>query len=161
LSPPTSAPILRGLAVDPGQYVGILADAEHSAPNPAAASAIAFAARQVGLPYVWGGNGPAKGDPGFDCSGLTQAAYASVGISIPRTATAQLQQEPTVGLSALEPGDLVFYGDPTFAHHVGIFVGTINGSGVILDAPKSGEVVGLDPLAADDLFAAARPAASR
>ncbi|GAA1990387.1 hypothetical protein GCM10009838_61950 [Catenulispora subtropica] len=66
-----------------GQYTGLLTTAEQAAPNPIAASAIAFAARQLGLPYVWGGNGPAKGDAGYDCSGLTMAAYASAGISIP------------------------------------------------------------------------------
>lgn len=36
-----------------------------------ALAAIALACRQIGKPYVWGGNG----DPGFDCSGLAQAAY--------------------------------------------------------------------------------------
>jgi cell wall-associated NlpC family hydrolase len=141
--------------ISPDQQVGILAAAEQGAPNPAAAAAIAFASRQLGLPYVWGGNGPAKGDAGYDCSGLAQAAYASAGISIPRTATEQYRHGPAVPLSSLKPGDLVFYGNSDFAHHVGIFVG----SGVILDAPKTGTVVRLDPLAADDLFAATRPRA--
>ena len=142
-------------AVSTDQQVGILATAEQSAPNPAAAAAIAFASRQLGLPYVWGGNGPAKGDAGYDCSGLTMAAYASAGISIPRTATDQYRRGPAVPLSSLKPGDLVFYGNSDFAHHVGIFVGT----GVILDAPRTGTVIRLDPLTAEDLFAATRPSA--
>jgi len=141
----------------PDQQVGIIAAAEQSAPNPAAASAIAFASRQLGLPYVWGGNGPAKGDAGYDCSGLTMAAYASAGIGIPRTATDQYRHGPAVSLSSLKPGDLVFYGNSDFAHHVAIFVG----AGVILDAPKTGAVIRLDPLVADDLFAATRPSADR
>lgn len=141
--------------------IGILTAAEQTAPNPAAAAAIAFAARQLGLPYVWGGNGPAKGDAGYDCSGLTSAAYASAGISIPRTATEQYRHGPSVPLSALKPGDLVFYGNDQFAHHVGIYIGAANRSGVIIDAPKSGAVVRFDPLAADDLFAATRPSVSR
>jgi len=141
--------------ISPGQQVGILASAESAAPTPAAGAAIAFAARQLGLPYVWGGNGPAKGDAGFDCLGLTMAAYASAGINIPRTATEQYRHGPSVPLSSLRPGDLVFYGNSDFAHHVGIFVS----SGTILDAPKTGTVVRLDPLAADDLFAATRPSA--
>ncbi|WP_194891337.1 C40 family peptidase [Catenulispora pinisilvae] len=140
---------------NPGQQVGILTAAEQSAPTPAAAAAIAFATRQLGLPYIWGGNGPAKGDAGYDCSGLTMAAYASVGIDIPRTATDQYRRGPSVPLSSLRPGDLIFYGNSNFAHHVGIFVG----AGAILDAPKTGTVVRLDPLAAGDLFAATRPSA--
>lgn len=140
---------------------GLLTTAEQAAPNPAAATAIAFAARQLGLPYVWGGNGPAKGDAGYDCSGLAAAAYASAGISIPRTATEQYRHGVSVPLSSLKPGDLVFYGNDQFAHHVGIYIGATNGSGIILDAPKSGAVVRFDPLAADDLFAATRPSAGR
>ena len=142
--------------ISPDQQVSILAAAEQDAPNPAAAAAITFAVRQLGLPYVWGGNGPAKGDAGFDCSGLTMAAYASAGISIPRTATDQYRHGPAVPLSSLKPGDLVFYGNSDFAHHVAIFVG----ADLILDAPKTGTVIRLDPLAADDLFAATRPSAN-
>ncbi|HEX5496352.1 MAG TPA: NlpC/P60 family protein, partial [Mycobacteriales bacterium] len=51
-------------------------------PNGAAGRAIAFATEQLGLPYVWGGNGPAHGDAGFDCSGLTTAAYAAADIDL-------------------------------------------------------------------------------
>jgi cell wall-associated NlpC family hydrolase len=40
---------------------------------------VEFACAQLGKPYVWGGDG----DPGFDCSGLTKAAYAAAGITIP------------------------------------------------------------------------------
>lgn len=142
------------------KYSGLLTSAEQAAPNPAAATAIAFAARQLGLPYIWGGNGPSKGDAGYDCSGLTMAAYASAGINIPRTATEQYRHGPSVSLTSLKPGDLVFYGNDTFAHHVGIFIASTNGSGIILDAPKSGAVVRFDPLGADDLFAATRPSAT-
>ena len=51
------------------------------APSKAAAQAIAYAQRQIGLPYLWGGTGP----DAFDCSGLAMEAYAAAGISIPRT----------------------------------------------------------------------------
>ncbi len=159
-SAPTDVAPLLDRQTGAAQYAGLLASAEQAAPNPAAASAIVFAARQLGLPYVWGGNGPSKGDAGYDCSGLTMAAYASAGISIPRTATDQYRHGVSVPLSSLRPGDLVFYGNDTFAHHVGIYVGSANGSGVILDAPKNGAVVRFDTLAADDLFAATRPSAT-
>ncbi|MEY9904117.1 cell wall-associated NlpC family hydrolase [Catenulispora sp. MAP12-49] len=107
--------------------------------------------------HVWGCKGPAKGDAGYDCSGLAMAAYASAGINIPRTATDQYRHGPAVPLTSLKPGHLVFYGNSDFAHHVAIFVG----AGAILDAPKTGAAIRLDPLAADDLFAATRPSADR
>jgi cell wall-associated NlpC family hydrolase len=67
-----------------------------------------------------------------------------------------------VELQSLLPGDLVFYGDAAFAHHVAIYLGTIRGVPVVLDAPRPGEVVRLDPLTAGgDLFAATRPSAAR
>ncbi|WP_269751413.1 C40 family peptidase [Mycolicibacterium mengxianglii] len=50
-------------------------------PSGAAARAVAYAKSKLGAPYVWG----AKGPNSFDCSGLTQAAYAEAGVRIPRT----------------------------------------------------------------------------
>lgn len=136
------------------EYVALVASAEEHAPNHAAASAVAFAVRRIGIPYVWGGTGPA----GYDCSGLVQAAYAAAGIGIPRTATEQMENGPAESLSRLRPGDLVFYGSPAFAHHVAIYLGTLDGRGVVLDAPRPGEKIRLDPLAASDLLAATSPA---
>jgi hypothetical protein len=59
-------------------------DSTFDAPTRQAAIAIAYARAQLGRPYVWGGDGPSRGDAGFDCSGLTQAAYAAAGIHLPR-----------------------------------------------------------------------------
>ncbi|MGE6738292.1 NlpC/P60 family protein, partial [Streptomyces sp. NPDC059900] len=58
-------------------------------PASGALRAISYARGQLGLPYVWGGDGPAAGDAGFDCSGLARAAYAAAGITLPRTAQQQ------------------------------------------------------------------------
>ena len=51
-----------------------------------------FAYAQVGKPYIWGGTGP----DGYDCSGLTQAAWKAAGISLPRTAPEQATAEANI-----------------------------------------------------------------
>ena len=90
--------------------------------------AVAFAYSQLGCPYVFGGTGPCQS--GFDCSGLTMSAWASAGVSIPRTSYGQATL-PAVSLSNLQPGDILeFAGDS----HVGIYVG----GGMLIDAPQPG-----------------------
>ncbi len=124
----------------------------------AARIAIAFARAQLGLPYQWGGDGPGHADAGFDCSGLTQAAYAAAAVSIPRTAQTQYDAGPRVAAGVpLEPGDLVFYGTPTRVHHVGLYVG----SGQMINAPTFDRPVQVAPYrwAGDDYLAATRPTA--
>lgn len=129
-----------------------------AAPGTAAARAIEFALAQRGLPYVWGGNGPQQGDAGFDCSGLTTAAYAYAGIRLPRTAHTQYYAGPHVPDGApLEPGDLVFYGVPARVHHVGLYLG----EGRMVNAPTFGKPVRLAYVRypGDDYLGATRPAA--
>ncbi|MFE9571038.1 NlpC/P60 family protein [Streptomyces sp. NPDC006692] len=107
------------------------------APTTGAVTVVAFARRQIGTPYVWGGNGPAEG--GFDCSGLTQAAYHAAGITIPRVAQSQYDAGPHIPAKApLAPGDLLFFGTgPGSVTHVGIY----SGPGLMIDAPHPGAVV--------------------
>src|SRR5205814_44087 len=105
------------------------------APNAEARAAVEFACHQRGLPYVWGGNG----NPGFDCSGLVQAAYAAAGIALPRTTQAQYDAGPQLPAGApVLPGDLVFFGPPNGIHHVGIALGR---NTLMINAPTQGEVV--------------------
>jgi cell wall-associated NlpC family hydrolase len=105
---------------------------EVQAPNGAAGEALAFALDQIGVPYLWGGESRA----GYDCSGLVQVAYRTVGVSLPRTSQEQWDDEPRLPSGApLEPGDLVFFGpSSTDATHVGVGVR----SGEMVDAPHSG-----------------------
>lgn len=123
--------------------------------NPAAQAAINFAIDQIGLPYVWGGNGPRAGDPGFDCSGLTKAAYASAGIELPRTAAAQYFATRHLGIKeALQPGDLVFYANPVEGiHHVGLYIG----NGQMINAPTFGMPVQVGSYRYNDYAGAGRP----
>lgn len=130
------------------------------APTPAAIMAINFACGQLGLPYVWGGNGPAGGDSGFDCSGLTKAAYNAAGVSLPRTAQTQYNAGPLVPAGQpLLPGDLVFYGTPGNVHHVGLYIG----AGKMVHAPTFGKPVQVSGYRwnGDDYLAASRPTVDR
>jgi cell wall-associated NlpC family hydrolase len=116
----------------------------------AAAAAIDAAVASIGTPYARGGGGakgpgpgvpPDRGVIGFDCSGLTQYAYAQAGISIPRNSRAQFTSLPRVPVADLQPGDLVFWatdpGDPRTIHHVALYLG----QGRVLQAPESGDIV--------------------
>ncbi|MFL6111604.1 MAG: NlpC/P60 family protein [Catenulispora sp.] len=124
------------------------------APSDMAVRAIAYAYNRLNTPYEWGGDGT---DGRFDCSGLVQAAYTSVGITMPRTASEQWYTGPHVPTDQLQPGDLVFYAtdlkNPGSIHHVGIYVG----GGAMIDAPHTGAVIRFDPIAAADYLGATRP----
>ncbi|MEE4491251.1 C40 family peptidase [Streptomyces sp. BE230] len=101
-----------------------------------AAAAVMAVQRALGLPYVWGANGPS----GFDCSGLMQWAYAQAGVSLPRTSQAQRYAGRMVPLSEARPGDLVAY--RADASHIGMYVG----NGQVIHAPYPGAPVRYDPV---------------
>ncbi|QHA07860.1 transglycosylase SLT domain-containing protein [Streptomyces broussonetiae] len=129
------------------QVLNIARRYEAAAPTPteAAAKAITFARAQLGAPYVWGGDGPADG--GFDCSGLTQAAYHAASISIPRVAQGQYDAGPRLPQGTqLLPGDLLFFGNsPRAITHVALYTG----AGQAIDAPHPGAVVRQGPARTD------------
>ncbi|TLS41310.1 hypothetical protein FE633_36850 [Streptomyces montanus] len=110
---------------------GDRADLGNEAPaSERGAAALAAADTQVGKPYVSGGSGPNS----YDCSGLTQWAYAQAGVSITRTTYTQQNDGTKIGRSQLKPGDLVFFNN---LGHVGLYAG----NNTILHAPKPGAVV--------------------
>lgn len=113
-------------------------------------TAVAAALRQVGRPYVWGGGssaGPTGG--GFDCSGLALHAWSRAGAALTHYTGSQFRQGRRVPFSQLRPGDLVFFGggtgDPT---HVGVYVK----NGVMVHAPKTGDVVRTTDFAASTYY---------
>ncbi|MEU9452320.1 bifunctional lytic transglycosylase/C40 family peptidase [Streptomyces sp. NPDC048277] len=125
-------------------------------PTKQAAAAITYAQNKLGTPYLWGGNGTAQDGGRFDCSGLTKAAYASVGITLPRVANDQYNAGPHPSRNELLPGDLVFFStdlsNSRAIHHVGIYVG----GGYMIDAPYTGAVIRFDPIDSADYFGATR-----
>jgi cell wall-associated NlpC family hydrolase len=122
---------------------------------------VAEAKAQRGVPYSWGG-GTAKGKSrgtccspggydgretvGFDCSGLTlYAVYQASGgrIRLPRTAAEQVRRGRPVSRSAMRPGDLIGFDSGHGVTHIGIYVG----GGRMVNAPHTGDVVRISPLA--------------
>ncbi|MFE9041665.1 NlpC/P60 family protein [Streptomyces sp. NPDC007818] len=116
-------------------------------PSGAGAEALRFAVGELGKPYEWGAEGP----DAYDCSGLTQRAWAAAGRELPRTSQEQWAELPRVALGELRPGDLVVYFPG--ATHVALYLG----EGLVLHAPRPGGRVKVSPLAANPLLGAVRP----
>ena len=97
----------------------------------------------LGTRYVYGGAAPG----GFDCSGFTMYVYKQYGYSLPHTATGQWQSgigTKVWSIGALQPGDLVFFNDPSrnagkACSHAGIYVG--NGQFIHASSSKSNGVI--------------------
>ncbi|MCW3839142.1 C40 family peptidase [Micromonospora yasonensis] len=105
------------------------------------------ACKQIGKPYVWAANGPDS----FDCSGLTQYAWASAGVQLDHYTGAQWTEGVAVSKANLRTGDLVFfYADH---HHMGIYVG----NGLIVHAPHTGDVVRMAQMSNMPYSGARRP----
>ena len=94
--------------------------------------AVRYAYNAIGTPYVWAAEGP----NGYDCSGLTLAAWRAAGKSLPHNAAMQWDKVAHIGRGSLQPGDLVFYSG---LGHVALYVG----SGKVIHAPTFGESVKL------------------
>ncbi|WP_335931731.1 C40 family peptidase [Streptomyces sp. PTD5-9] len=94
------------------------------------AAALSAASTRVGMPYASGHTGPSS----FDCSGLTQWAYAQANVQISRVTYTQVNDGPRIGRSALKPGDLVFFNNTS---HVGLYAG----NNTVLHAPYPGAYV--------------------
>lgn len=115
-------------------------------PGGTAGEVISFACAQIGKPYVWGASGPDS----YDCSGLTMAAWAQVGVNLPHNAAQQRNVVRYIDRSDLRPGDLVFYSGLS---HVGLYAG----DGWIVHAPQAGVPVRMSPIDQSPIHSYGRP----
>ena len=108
-----------------------------------ASDVVSFAKQFLGTRYAYGGSSPS----GFDCSGFTMYVYKNFGYSLPHTATGQWQSgygTRIYNISELQPGDLVFFCDPSRSNgkacsHAGIYVG--GGQHIHSSSSRSGGVI--------------------
>lgn len=111
-----------------------------------AGAAVAAAESVIGDPYVYGAAGPNS----FDCSGLTMWAWAHGGVSLPHSSQSQYAGSTHIPISAVQPGDLLFYYSDI--HHVAMYVG----GGMMIEAPHTGANVREVPMRTSDLVGAGR-----
>jgi cell wall-associated NlpC family hydrolase len=130
--------------------------------NGSVADVLRRAMSAIGVIYAWGGgnaHGPTRGihdggvadsfgdfnKIGFDCSGLMVYAFAGAGVGLPHYSGYQYTSGQHVPLSAIQPGDMLFYssnGAPSGIHHVTLYVG----SGQMIEAYESGTTVRVTPV---------------
>ncbi|MEV0681867.1 NlpC/P60 family protein [Actinosynnema sp. NPDC050436] len=121
----------RTKLADPGDT------SEIAVPSGSAGGALAFALEQRGDMYRYGATGPDL----WDCSGLTSRAYASVGVTIPRTSNGQAGAGRAISRGEVGPGDLIIYNG---GNHVGMAVDNAN----VVHASTDGVPVKIVPLEA-------------
>lgn len=124
-------------------FLDLANSADATAPSASGNSIVDTAMKHMGVRYVWGGSSP----KGFDCSGFTMYIYQQFGYSISHSAATQWLSGPGTqvwSISALQPGDLVFFNDPSRSNgkacsHAGIYIG--NSQFVHASSAKSGVII--------------------
>jgi peptidoglycan DL-endopeptidase CwlO len=115
-------------------------------------TAIAAGRTKLGVPYVYGGNGP----NGYDCSSFVKWSLAQAGITMPRVAADQARTGPIVPYSQAQVGDLLIWAnDPTapgYIDHIAIYLG----NGQMLVAPHTGTVIQVENVYTSNLRGAVR-----
>ncbi|QHC20377.1 C40 family peptidase [Streptomyces sp. GS7] len=119
-----------------------------SSATGSAAALVSFLKAQLGKAYVLGSSGPSS----YDCSGLTQAAFSQIGVSLPRVSQSQSTAGTQVSLSNLQVGDILYWGSAGSAYHVAVYVG--GGNFIGAQNPSTGIVE--RPLSYDEPTGAVR-----
>ena len=108
---------------------------------------MAEALRQLGKAYIFGAAGPSN----FDCSGLTQWAWAKAGVAMDHYTGSQFNSFPHIPLDQIQPGDLVFL--RVDLGHMGMYIG----GGEFIHAPRTGDVVKISSLSSARIAGVVRP----
>lgn len=87
----------------------------------------------LGVRYQYGGSTP----EGFDCSGFVRYVFSENGIQLGRSSRDQAQAGMHVPISALKPGDLIFFNMRSRKHHRIDHVGLYIGDGQFIHAASS------------------------
>jgi peptidoglycan DL-endopeptidase CwlO len=149
----TEPPRTQSSTQAPNQATTTTVAAQTAAPPSSSKGAIAVAEarKQLGKPYVWGGSGPDS----FDCSGLTAWAWKAAGVRLSHSAYTQYFETTRVPVSALEPGDLLFFGKDGVEsiHHNAIYIG----GGDMIEASQTGVPVRIRGWRGGDLVGTGRP----
>ena len=96
-----------------------------------AAIVVSYALAQVGKPYSFAAQPPNS----WDCTKLTAAAWAQVGVRLTPYSYVQAQEVQRISPDELQPGDLLFF-FKNGAHHASMYIG----GGMIVEAssPSTG-----------------------
>jgi cell wall-associated NlpC family hydrolase len=121
------------VASNPGRTAPTFDTSKIPPASGSAGAVVGYATAQLGKDYCYAGVGPSC----FDCSGLTQQAWAQAGVYMPHNSEAQIGMFPQVPMNALQPGDIVW-----FPGHVGIYVG----GGAVVNATHTGDFVRIHPV---------------
>lgn len=123
-SAPTTAAAKEPATVQNGSPAGGISVAE--GPGSAAVvsatrtAIVAYAKQFLGNPYVYGGTSLTDG---ADCSGFTQGVFAHFGITTGRSSRDQAAKGKEIAVSAVQPGDLLFYASGDYINHVALYIG--------------------------------------
>lgn len=101
------------------------------------------AEKYLGVPYVWGGAGGARGGnpfSGMDCSSFVSQVYKDFGINIPAYTVSMEAYGHQVG--SHQTGDMGFYGSHGASYHITL---ALDGSNMIFE-PQPGESCKKEPI---------------
>ena len=113
-------------------------DDSHGSGGAGADRVVNDAKQYLGVPYVWGGAGGARGgDPysGMDCSSFVSQVYKDMGINIPAYTVAMEPYGHEIDRSQVQTGDMGFYGSHGGSYHISM---ALNNSTMIYE-PAPGQ----------------------
>ena len=129
----TKATTASGVGPGGGPGTGGTSSSGNEVTNATRSAVVAYAKQFLGNPYVYGGTSLTNG---ADCSGFTMSVFAHFGISTGRSSRDQAAKGKEVAVSAVQPGDLLFYASGNYINHVALYIG--NGQVIHASTAKSG-----------------------